>query len=126
MVTTLPFHGKNTGSIPVKDKYTLLKNLMKNKIQIDKKRRFLFLHNEINNNILKTLAYNTKIPLIKRWKFIIYLSKLNKNSSITRIHNFCMITGRSRSVYKNLKLSRLIFRKKASFNQLVGFRKASW
>ena len=99
---------------------------MLNKKQIDQKRRQLYKKNELNNQILKLLAYNTKMPLITRWKYIMKLTKLHKNSYIVKIHNFCILTGRSKSVFKNFKLSRISFRTKASFNKIVGITKASW
>lgn len=99
---------------------------MKNKKQIDNKRRQLYNLNEVNNRILKTLAYNTTLPLIVRWKYIIKLTKLHKNSYLSKVHNFCVITGRSRSVFKNFKMSRIRFRNKASFNSIMGITKSSW
>lgn len=99
---------------------------MLNKKQIDNKRRQLYRLNELNNKILKVLAYNTTLPIFSRWKYKLKLTKLNKNSYSSKIHNFCIITGRSKSVFKNFKLSRITFRKKASFNKIIGINKLSW
>lgn len=99
---------------------------MINKKQIDNKRRQLYKLNELNNKILKTLAYNTTLPLSARWKYKLKLTKLHKSSYSSKIHNFCVLTGRSKSIFKNFKLSRISFRNKASFNNIVGVHKVSW
>ena len=99
---------------------------MLNKKQIDNKRRQLYKLNEINNRILKTLAYNTNLPISIRWKYMLKLTKLHKNSYSSKIHNFCILTGRSKSVFKNFKLSRISFRNENSFNNVVGITKSSW
>ena len=99
---------------------------MLNKKQIDNKRRHLYQINELNNRVLKILAYNELLPLAVRWKYMVKLTKFHKNSYTSKIHNFCILTGKPRSVFKNFKLSRISFRKKSSFNKLVGIKKASW
>lgn len=99
---------------------------MKNKIKIDKIRRFLYAKNELNTNILKFLAYNEYKSYKTRWNYKIKLTKLKKNSSFSRIHNFCILSIRSKSVLKNFNISRIEFRGKASFNILPGVKKASW
>jgi small subunit ribosomal protein S14 len=99
---------------------------MKNKIKIDTLRRNLFYKNEINKNLLKFLAYNTNNSLKNRWIYILKLSAFKSNSVSSRIHNFCVMTGRSKSVLKNFKISRLVFRDKASFSKIIGITKSSW
>ena len=99
---------------------------MKNKIKIDTLRRNLFYKNEINKNLLKFLAYNTNNSFKNRWIYILKLSAFKNNSVSSRIHNFCVITGRSKSVLKDFKISRLVFRDKASFSKIIGITKSSW
>jgi ribosomal protein S14 len=99
---------------------------MKNKKQIDNKRRQLFKINELNNKILKVLAYNTNLSILIRWKYLIKLTKLHKNSYSSKIHNFCILTGRPKSIFKNFKMSRISFRTQSSFNKIVGVNKKSW
>ena len=120
------FTAKIAGSNPVRDIINNTFFFMKNKKQIDQKRRQLYNLNEINNRILKILAYNTNLSLNIRWKYILKLTKLHKNSYLSKVHNFCVLTGRSKSVFKNIKLSRIKFRNKASFNKIVGISKTSW
>ena len=99
---------------------------MLNKKQIDNKRRQLYKLNEINNRILKILAYNTILTLSIRWKYMLKLTKLHKNSYSSKVHNFCILTGRPKSIFKNFKLSRISFRDKNAFNRIVGINKSSW
>ena len=54
------------------------------------------------------------------------VSSIPRNSSRTRIQNRCIETGRSRSVLRFCKLSRIILREKASKGTIPGVRKASW
>ena len=52
--------------------------------------------------------------------------KLPRNSSATRLHNRCQLTGRPHAYYRKLKLSRIMLRDLASFGQIPGMVKSSW
>lgn len=54
------------------------------------------------------------------------LAKLPRNSSPVRLVSRCMVSGRSRAVYKKFRLSRIAFRELAHAGQLPGVHKASW
>ena len=54
------------------------------------------------------------------------LAKLPRNSSPTRIHNRCDLSGRSRGYYRKVRLSRIALREFANFGQVPGMTKASW
>ena len=54
------------------------------------------------------------------------LSALPRNSAAVRLKNRCMVTGRSRAVYRKLMLSRIAFRDLALKGYLPGIHKASW
>ena len=56
----------------------------------------------------------------------IELAKLPRNSSKTRIHNRCKLTGRSRGVYRKLEISRIELRRLSSEGQVPGMKKSSW
>ena len=56
----------------------------------------------------------------------IKLAKLPRNSSKTRIHNRCKLTGRSRGVYRKLEISRIELRRLSSEGQVPGMKKSSW
>lgn len=54
------------------------------------------------------------------------LKKLSRDSSPVRISNRCIITGRSRGVYRKFKLSRINIRESALKGILHGIKKSSW
>jgi small subunit ribosomal protein S14 len=101
---------------------------MKNhSIARDQKRRVLVEKTELKKKILKSLLYNRNlVNLQEKRSFMYAMAKFPTNSSIVRIKNRCILTGRSRSVFSLFKLSRLSFRKLASFGYIPGVSKASW
>jgi len=54
------------------------------------------------------------------------LARLPRDASPTRLRNLCALTGRSRGVYKKLKISRIMLRKLALEGKIPGMRKSSW
>jgi len=54
------------------------------------------------------------------------LRKLPRDSSPTRLHNRCEVTGRPRGYLRKFKLSRITFRELAHKGQLPGVKKSSW
>lgn len=54
------------------------------------------------------------------------LRKLPRDSSPTRLHNRCQITGRPHAYIRKFGLSRIAFRELASKGQIPGVKKASW
>jgi ribosomal protein S14 len=47
-------------------------------------------------------------------------------SHSSKIRSFCILTGRSRSVYRKFHISRMAFRHLGSFGYLLGIRRSSW
>lgn len=54
------------------------------------------------------------------------LDKLPKNSSRTRLHNRCKITGRPKGYMRKFGICRNVFREMASEGKIPGITKASW
>ncbi|CAM2362117.1 30S ribosomal protein S14 [Listeria seeligeri] len=54
------------------------------------------------------------------------LRKLPRNSSPTRLHNRCALTGRPHGYMRKFDMSRIRFRELAHQGQLPGVKKASW
>jgi small subunit ribosomal protein S14 len=54
------------------------------------------------------------------------LQRLPRDASPTRVRNLCELTGRSRSVYRKFKVSRIKLRELALEGKVPGMRKASW
>ena len=54
------------------------------------------------------------------------LHRLPRDASPTRVRILCALTGRSRSVYRKFKVSRIKLRELALQGKVPGMRKASW
>jgi small subunit ribosomal protein S14 len=63
---------------------------------------------------------------LKKEKNYAALAKLPRDSSPTRSHNRCQITGRSKGVLRKFKVSRIMLRELALAGQIPGLKKASW
>ncbi len=95
---------------------------MKSAVTRDKKRRALFKEYEEKRLALKILQrLNPKDIRIQQG-----LDELPHNSSRTRIRNRCVITGRSRSVWRTFRISRIQLRKLALEGSLMGVKGSSW
>ena len=75
---------------------------------------------------LKAAAKNDSLSREERFKAALKLAKLPRNSSATRLHNRCEVTGRPRSYYRKLRMSRIALRDLASKGQIPGMVKSSW
>jgi small subunit ribosomal protein S14 len=63
---------------------------------------------------------------LKEQKNYAALAKLPRDSSPTRSHNRCQLTGRSRGVLRKFKISRIMLRELALAGKIPGLKKASW
>ncbi|MGU3470724.1 30S ribosomal protein S14 [Paenibacillus sp. D51F] len=54
------------------------------------------------------------------------LAKLPRDSSPTRLHNRCAMTGRPHAYLRKFKVSRIAFRELAYKGHIPGVKKASW
>jgi small subunit ribosomal protein S14 len=63
---------------------------------------------------------------LKKEKNYAALAQLPRDSSPTRSHNRCQLTGRSRAVLRKFKVSRIMLRELALAGKIPGLRKASW
>mgnify|MGYP003149526154 CR=1 FL=1 len=96
---------------------------MKSVLERDKKRRLLFKKFEIRRLILKSLLVEQNLESHEK-NFIRYLlSKIPKDSSLTRIRNRCIVTGRGRGVFSKFRLSRIAFKKYSLMGNIYGVRK---
>ena len=75
---------------------------------------------------LKKIIMNKKLPLEERFKAQQKLSKLPRNSALTRVMNRCQITGRPHGVYRKLKISRIALRQLGLQGKIPGLVKSSW
>lgn len=75
---------------------------------------------------LKGIARDESRPMEERFQAQLKLAKLPRNSSETRLHNRCEVTGRPRAYYRKLRMSRIALRDLASKGQIPGMVKSSW
>jgi len=75
---------------------------------------------------LKKKTQDMNVPPEERFEAQLKLAKLPRNSSKTRIHHRCEVSGRPKGYYRKLKLSRIALRDLGNFGQIPGMTKASW
>ena len=75
---------------------------------------------------LKVIASDRDLPMEERFSARLKLAKLPRNSSATRLHNRCALTGRPHGYYRKLKISRIALRELGSMGQIPGLVKSSW
>jgi len=75
---------------------------------------------------LKALAMDKTRPMEERFAATLKLAELPRNSSATRIHNRCEVTGRPKGYYRKLKMSRIALRDFGSKGLIPGLLKSSW
>nr|YP_009579053.1 ribosomal protein S14 [Vischeria stellata]QBK36842.1 ribosomal protein S14 [Vischeria stellata] len=92
----------------------------------DKKNRFLFFKYEKIRLVLKVIIKNTSVDINIRQKAFLALLKLPKRSSIVRLRNRCVFTGRSRFILSSFSMSRLMLRKLSFEGFIPNLQKSSW
>jgi len=75
---------------------------------------------------LKAVINDQELPMEERFAARLKLAKLPRNSSATRLHNRCQLTGRPHAYYRKLRISRIMLRELGSNGQLPGVVKSSW
>jgi len=75
---------------------------------------------------LKEIINDESKPMEERFRATLKLAKLPRNSSATRVHNRCQLTGRPHAYYRKLKVSRIALRELGSAGQIPGMVKSSW
>ncbi len=75
---------------------------------------------------LKATIKDKKVPADERFQAQLKLDALPRNSSKIRKRNRCSVTGRPRSYYRKLSISRIALRDLASRGELPGVVKSSW
>lgn len=95
-------------------------------IERNKKRERLAKKYAVKRTKLKAIADNDGLAMEDRFAARLKLAEMPRNSSKVRIKHRCDLTGRSRSVYRKFRLSRIALRELASTGQIPGMVKASW
>jgi small subunit ribosomal protein S14 len=95
-------------------------------VEREKKRKKLVADKAAKRAALKEIIKDQSRPMEERFRASLKLAEMPRNSSATRLHNRCELTGRPHAYYRKLKLSRIMLRDLASFGQIPGMVKSSW
>ncbi|MEQ8968191.1 MAG: 30S ribosomal protein S14 [Azospirillaceae bacterium] len=98
----------------------------KSAIQKNKRREKMVERYAAKRARLKATAEDRSLPPEERFAARLKLAQMPRNSSPTRVHNRCELTGRPHGYYRRFKLSRIALRDLASKGQIPGMVKASW
>ncbi len=98
----------------------------KSMIEREKKRQRLVEQYAAKRAELKAIVSDETKPMEERFRASLKLAKLPRNSSPTRLHNRCQLTGRPHAYYRKLKVSRIMLRELGSAGQIPGMVKSSW
>ncbi len=95
-------------------------------IEREKKRERLVKQYAEKRAALKAIINDKEKPVEERFKASLKLAELPRNSSATRLHNRCQLTGRPHAYYRKLKVSRIMLRNLGSNGEIPGMVKSSW
>ena len=95
-------------------------------VERQKKREALVAKYASKRAALKAIINDQEKPMEERFNATLKLAELPRDSSATRLHSRCLITGRPKSYYRKLKMSRIALRDLASSGQIPGMVKSSW
>ncbi|MBY6091450.1 MULTISPECIES: 30S ribosomal protein S14 [Rhodobacterales] len=98
----------------------------KSMIEREKKRERLVKKYAAKRAALKEVIADESKPMEERFRATLKLAELPRNSSATRLHNRCQLTGRPHAYYRKLKVSRIMLRELGSNGQIPGLVKSSW
>jgi small subunit ribosomal protein S14 len=98
----------------------------KSMIERETKRERMVAQYAAKRAALKAVANDKSKPVEERFKATLKLAELPRNSSATRLHNRCQLTGRPHAYYRKLKVSRIMLRELGSNGEIPGLVKSSW
>lgn len=98
----------------------------KSSVEKNEHRRALVARFAARRAKLKSVADDEKLPMEERFEARLKLSELPRNSAAARIRNRCEVSGRARSVYRKMKMSRIALRELGNKGLIPGLVKSSW
>jgi len=99
---------------------------MANLIERDKRKRKSYLTLFLKREKIKRILKDRNQEMSVRYKAQIELNKLSKKGSKVRLANRCLITGRTHSVLKSFRISRIKLRELINMGLINGTKKSSW
>jgi len=91
-----------------------------------KRERLVKKYEKKRAELKERLSRGTELELKERVQLSMKLAKLPRNSSPTRLHNRCEVSGRPKAYYRKLRMSRIALRDLASRGEIPGMVKSSW
>lgn len=98
----------------------------KSAVEKNKNRKALVNRYQEKRAALKSVTTNRGASFEERFQATLKLASLPRNGARIRLRNRCALTGRPRSVYRKLELSRIALRELASQGLIPGMVKSSW
>jgi small subunit ribosomal protein S14 len=98
----------------------------KSAIEKNNRRRKLVKQYAAKREALKAIANDRDLPMEEQFAARLKLAELPRNSAPVRIRNRCEVTGRPRSFYRKLMMSRIALRELGSLGLIPGLVKSSW
>lgn len=95
-------------------------------IEREKKRQRLVARHAQRRAALRAVANDRERPMEERFKASLKLAKIPRNSSPTRLHSRCELTGRPKGFYRKMRISRIALRELGGSGQIPGMVKSSW
>ncbi|PHQ99757.1 MAG: 30S ribosomal protein S14 [Marinosulfonomonas sp.] len=95
-------------------------------VERELKRQKLVVKYAAKRAALKEIVKDESKPMEERFKATLKLAKLPRDSSATRLHNRCQLTGRPHAYYRKFKISRIALRELGSNGLIPGLVKSSW
>jgi small subunit ribosomal protein S14 len=95
-------------------------------VEKNKHRRKLVDQYAARRKALKDVIMDQSKPMEERFRAQLKLAALPRNSAKIRIRNRCEVTGRPRSYYRKLRVSRIALRDLGNSGQIPGLVKSSW
>ncbi|MBP6104165.1 MAG: 30S ribosomal protein S14 [Gammaproteobacteria bacterium] len=96
------------------------------KVNKDKRQRKLVSHFQVIRAALRAQIRDPNLSFEKKLLVQKKMQDLPKDSNRCRLRNRCLVTGRSRGVYRRFGLGRTKLREFAMQGLIPGIRKASW
>ena len=95
-------------------------------VQRQLKRERLVVKYATKRAALRETSRNQELPMEERFKAVLALAKLPRDSSASRLHSRCLISGRPKAYYRKFRMSRIALRDLASKGEIPGMVKSSW
>lgn len=96
------------------------------KIEKDKRQRLLVAKHKTKRDEYRNQIRDPNLSFEEKLNAQAKMQALPRDSNSVRLRNRCLITGRSRGVYRKFGLGRTKLREFAMVGYIPGLRKASW